>query len=351
MNNELLKLNLDALTDLVESWGYPRFRAKQIHQWLHQQHCSSYDDMSNVPRQLRDQLAEAFPIDSFQLFDRQVSQDGTRKYVFQLHDNRLVETVGMPSFRNDGAIERLTVCVSSQVGCPMKCAFCATGKEGFTRNLTASELVQQVAAVQKDFGSRVSNIVVMGQGEPFLNYEEVVAGLRMMNSDDDFNIAARRITVSTCGLLKGIERFADEPEQFTLAVSLHSAIQDTRDLLMPQVMHQPLAQLRKALAGYIAKTNRRVTLEYLLIRDVNDSEDHLNALVSFCDGLLCHVNLLPMNPVDGAPYQPASTQTVDRWVKVLSKHGVETSMRRSRGADIDGACGQLKNKLVSRETR
>ncbi|MEC4175183.1 23S rRNA (adenine(2503)-C(2))-methyltransferase RlmN [Adlercreutzia sp. R7] len=351
MNNELLKLNLDSLTDLVESWGHPRFRAKQIHQWLHQKHCSSYDEMSNVPRQLRDHLSEAFPLDSFQLFDRQISQDGTRKYVFQLHDNRLVETVGMPSFGDDGTIERLTVCVSSQVGCPMKCSFCATGKEGFTRNLTASELVQQVAAVQNDFNSRVSNIVVMGQGEPFLNYEEVLAALQMMNSDNDFNIAARRITVSTCGLITGIERFSREPEQFTLAVSLHAAIQDTRDLLMPQVAHQPLPQLKQALSDYIAKTNRRVTLEYLLIRGVNDSEDHLNALVSFCDGLLCHVNLLPMNPVEGAPYQPASMQTVNHWTKILMKHGVETSMRKSRGADIDGACGQLKNKLVSRETK
>ncbi len=350
MNNELLTLTLPELTALVESWGYPRFRGKQIHEWLHHHHCADYDGMSNVPKKLREALAQEFPLQDFILVDRQVSSDGTRKYVFKLHDGCLVETVGMPTYRRNNAIERLSVCVSSQVGCPMDCSFCATGREGFTRNLSASEIVQQVAAVQKDFAARVSNVVVMGQGEPFLNYDEVLSALRMMNAADDLNIGARHITLSTCGILDGIKRLSNEPEQFTLAISLHSALQETRDLLMPNVAHQPLPQLREALRRYIAKTNRRVSFEYLLIRDVNDTERDLDALIAFCEGLICHVNLLPMNPVEGSRYRPASTKTVSRWVRALEAHSIETSMRKSRGADIDGACGQLKNKLVSRET-
>lgn len=350
MNNELLTLPQTELAALIESWGFPRFRAMQVYEWLHRHHCSTYDEMSNVPAAVRTQLAEAFPLDTFTLFDRQVSQDGTRKYVFKLNDERLVETVGMPTFNRDGSLDRLSVCISSQVGCPMACAFCATGREGFTRNLNAAELVQQVAYVQKDFDARVSNIVVMGQGEPFLNYDEVISALRIMNSNDDLNIGARHITISTCGILKGINRLAGEPEQFTLAISLHSAVQATRDRLMPQVAQQTLPELKNALAHYIKSTNRRVSFEYLLIKGVNDSPRDLDALIGFCDGLLCHVNLLPMNPIEGSAYQPATAQTASSWIDKLSAHGIETSMRKSRGADIDGACGQLKNKLVSRET-
>lgn len=345
-----MKLDEPKLVELVQSWGYPRFRAKQIHDWIHRHHCSTYDEMSNLPQTLRSQLAERFPLRSFRQFDRQISADGTRKYLFALQDGCLVETVGMPAYRSDGVIERLTVCVSSQVGCPMKCAFCATGKEGFTRDLCTSELVQQVVCVQNDFESRVSNIVIMGQGEPFLNYDELIEALHIMNSADDLNIAARRITVSTCGILAGIRRFALEPEQFTLAVSLHAAVQATRDELMPQVSHQPLNNLRAELTHYIEKTRRRVTFEYLLIRDVNDSEKHLRALIEFCSGLLCHVNLLPVNPVEGSPYQPSPDHTVNHWIRNLESHRIETSMRKSRGADIGGACGQLKHQLVSRET-
>lgn len=345
MNNELLMLTLPELTTRIESWGFPRFRAKQVYEWLHKHHCSSYDEMSNIPKALRVQLSDAFPLDSFTLFNKQVSRDGTRKYVFKLTDGCLVETVGMPTFRGDGSLERLSVCVSSQVGCPMACAFCATGREGLTRNLSASEIVQQVALVQKDFSARVSNVVVMGQGEPFLNYDEVLAALRLLNSDDDLNIGARHITLSTCGILDGIERHSQEPEQFTLAVSLHAARQSVRDSLMPRVANQPLPLLKRALKTYIKRTNRRVSFEYLLMAGVNDSDDDLGALIDFCDGLLCHVNLLPMNPVEGAAFQPSSARTVEKWTRALSRHGIETSMRKSRGADIDGACGQLKNKL------
>ena len=252
----------------------------------------------------------------------------------------------MPVYHRDGSLDRLSVCVSSQVGCPMACQFCATGREGLTRNLTAAEIISQVALVQEDFQERVSNVVVMGQGEPFLNYNEVLAALRILNSRDDFNIGARHITLSTCGIIDGIDRLSQEPEQFTLAVSLHSALQEKRDQLMPKVAKQPLSNLKKAVERYTQSTNRRVSFEYLLIKDVNDSEEDLQALLDFCDGLLCHVNLLPVNTVEGSPLQAASPATAKHWVETLIHYGVETSFRKSRGADIDGACGQLKNKLA-----
>lgn len=345
MNNELIKLSEAELTDLLVSWGYPRFRGKQVFEWVHRHHASSFDEMTNLPKELRRRLSEAFPLDTVTLFDRQISQDGTRKYVVELADGALVETVGMPIYNKDGSIERLTVCVSSQVGCPMACSFCATGREGLTRNLDAAEIISQVALVQKDFDSRVSNVVVMGQGEPFLNYEEVLSALRILNSNQDFNIGARHITISTCGLIAGIDRLAEEPEQFTLAVSLHSAIQPERDRLMPKVAQQPLTLLKESLQSYIQKTNRRVSFEYLLIEGVNDSENDLRSLIDFCEGLLCHVNLLPVNAIDGSPLKPASESTANHWVTSLTRRGIETSFRKSRGSDIDGACGQLKNKV------
>lgn len=346
MNNELIKLTEAELEDLVTSWGYPRFRAKQIHEWVHRHHAASFDTMSNLPKDLRTKLSEFFPLETVKIFDRQISLDGTRKYVVALADGSLVETVGMPVYHRDGALDRLSVCVSSQVGCPMACQFCATGREGLTRNLTAAEIIAQVALVQEDFQERVSNVVVMGQGEPFLNYDEVLAALRILNSRDDFNIGARHITLSTCGIIDGIDRLSQEPEQFTLAVSLHSALQKKRDRLMPKVAKQPLSDLKKAVERYTQSTNRRVSFEYLLIKDVNDSEEDLRALLDFCDGLLCHVNLLPVNTVEGSPLQAASPATAKHWVKTLIHYGVETSFRKSRGADIDGACGQLKNKLA-----
>ena len=346
MNNELIKLTEAELEDLVTSWGYPRFRAKQIHEWVHRHHAASFDTMSNLPKDLRTKLSEFFPLETVKIFDRQVSLDGTRKYVVTLADGSLVETVGMPVYHRYGSLNRLSACVYPQVGCTMACQFCATGREGLTRNLTAVEIIAQVALVQEDFQERVSNVVVMGQGEPFLNYDEVLAALRILNSRDDFNIGARHITLSTCGIIDGIDRLSQEPEQFTLAVSLHSALQKKRDRLMPKVAKQPLSDLKKAVERYTQSTNRRVSFEYLLIKDVNDSEEDLRALLDFCDGLLCHVNLLPVNTVEGSPLQAASPATAKRWVETLIHYGVETSFRKPRGADIDGACGQLKNKLT-----
>ena len=206
-------------------------------------------------------------------------------------------------------------------------------------------MICQIVAVQNDFGCRVTNLVSMGQGEPFQNYQATLEALRFANAKDGLEIGARHITVSTCGIIQGIDRLANEPEQFTLAVSLHSALQDVRNEIMPRCSNIPLPHLKKALRSYIEKTGRRVSFEYLLIKGVTDTEKNLAALIDFCDGLLCHVNLLSVNEVEGSPYKPSSTATQQRWVKELKSAGKEATIRNSRGSDIDGACGQLKNKM------
>ena len=222
------------------------------------------------------------------------------------------------------------------------------GKEGLSRNLTPGEIVDQVLTVQRLMNRRVSNVVGMGQGEPFLNYENVLATLRIMNNSKGLGIGARHICVSTCGIIPGIKRFASEPEQFTLAVSLHAAKQQTRLELMPKTEKFPLSQLKQALLDYIEATNRRVTFEYIMIKDVNDTESDLQELLQFCKGLLCHINLIPINAVPDSPYKPSSQRTIQHWIDVAGHHGVETTLRDSRGSDIAGACGQLKNTFANR---
>ena len=330
--------SLAQLSELVKEYGQPAFRAGQIAQWLYQAGVSSFDEMTNLPKMLRESLAAEHPLYTPSIIDKQISQDGTRKYLLSLHDGCLVETVGIPS-----RDERLTVCFSTQVGCAMGCIFCATGQEGFTRNLSVGEIIDQVLIVQNDFSERVTNLVGMGQGEPFLNYDNVVSALAIINSKKGLGIGARKITLSTCGIIKGIERFSQVKEQYTLAISLHAARQSVRDLIMPHASSNPLSQLKKALFDYINKTNRRITLEYTLISGINDSEKDLTALLSFTDGLLCHINLIKLNSVPDSPFQPSSMNTMEHWKAAAEQQGIETTIRISKGSDILGACGQLKN--------
>ena len=343
MTNEIKTFTLEQLKSVAKELGQPEYRANQLFQWLNTHHASSYDEMTNLPKSFRDSLTQKYPLRSLQLVDKQVSKDGTSKYILKLSDGKLIETVAIPSSAEVDGSQRLTVCVSTQVGCPMKCAFCATGMEGFKRNLTSDEIVDQVVFSQKERSQRVSNIVVMGQGEPFLNYDATLQALRALNSSDNLNIGARKITISTSGILNGIEKLSREPEQFTLAISLHSANQTVRDGLMPKVSNQPLSLLKEALMTYSSRTKRRVTLEYLLIRDINDSENDLQDLLEFCKGLFCHINILPMNQIPRSPYGPSSSKTVQWWLNSLNNAGIEATLRHSRGQDIAGACGQLKN--------
>lgn len=338
MNTFFKQLTRSEFSDALQSEGLPKFRAKQVNEWVYKRGAVSYDEMSNLPKDLRKKLSKRFPLQQPEIIDRQTSNDGTRKLLLKFPEGYVAETVGIPS--SDG---RLTVCCSSQSGCAMRCDFCATGKSGFKSNLLLGEIVDQVLAIQKDFGARVTNIVVMGQGEPMLNFRNVVEAIRICNDKDLLGIGARKITVSTCGIIPGIEEFSKLEEQFTLAVSLHSAIQHTRNRVMPGVKEYPLVDLKKTLSSYIEQTNRRVTFEYALMKGVNDSDEHLKALASYCSGLLCHINLIPLNEIPGSPYHPVPKEKLTFWQETLLSKGIETSTRNSRGSDIAGACGQLAN--------
>lgn len=339
MAEPIKDFTIDELEELCSTAGLSPFRAMQILVWIYGRDKQSYDEMTDIPKVIREQFDLAFPLYTPVIREKLVSVDGSRKYLLEYRDGTVVETVGLPS--KDG---RLSVCCSSQAGCAMGCVFCATGKAGLTRNLTPGEIVDQVLAVQRDFGERVTNVVVMGQGEPFANYEAVMGALRILNHPKLLNIGARHITVSTCGLIDGIERFTEEPEQFTLAVSLHSGRQEVRDKLIPSMKNQRLGTLRQALDRYAAATGRRFSLEYALMDGVNDSQQDLEALITFSRRLLCHVNLIPLNAIDGADIQPAALERMSEWQDQLEAAGISCTMRKSRGRDINGACGQLANK-------
>ena len=322
----------------LEELGQPKFRAKQVEEWLWEKGATSFDEMSNLPKALRAALAERFTLGGMEQLAKQISEDGSRKYLLRLADGASVECVGMPTG------QRLAVCASTQAGCAMGCAFCATGAAGLTRSLTASEIYGQVMHVRDDFGTRVTSVVLMGQGEPFANYDATVAALRRFNSPDGLGIGARHLTVSTCGVIPQILRFAREPEQFTLAVSLHSAVQRTRNLLMPGVKRWSLLNLYEAMGTYVDLTGRRPTYEYALIRGINDTDEELASLVDFCRGTLAHVNIIQLNNVPGSKFQPSSEARAGEFVRRLGQVGVEATVRVSRGADIDAACGQLSQK-------
>ena len=330
------------LLELMGELGQPSFRAKQVEEWVWSKNAQSFDEMTNLPKALREQLASRCTLGGVEEVARQVSVDGSRKYLLRFPDGVSVECVGMPSRG------RLAACASTQAGCAMGCAFCATGAAGLTRSLTAAEIYEQVMHVRDDFNERVTSVVLMGQGEPFMNYDATLGALRRLNSPDGAGIGARRLTVSTCGVIPQIMRFANEPEQFTLAVSLHSAVQRTRNALMPGVRKYSLVNLYSALGEYVNKTGRRPTYEYALIGGVNDTDSELQALCDFCEGTLAHVNLIQLNEVEGSRFHPSTEARADDFVRRLAQVGVEATIRNSRGADIDAACGQLRQRVARR---
>ena len=325
---------------LLAELKQPSFRAKQIEEWVWVRNACSFDDMTNLPKSLREELSKRLTLGGVEEVARQGSVDGSRKYLLRFPDGVSVECVGMPS-RN-----RLAVCVSTQAGCAMGCAFCATGGTGLTRSLTSAEIYEQVMHVRDDFNTRVTSVVMMGQGEPFMNYDATLEALRKLNSPEGAGIGARHLTVSTCGVIPQIMRFANEPEQFTLAVSLHSAVQKTRNALMPGVRKYSLVNLYNAMGEYVNKTGRRPTYEYALIGGINDTESELQALCDFCEGTLAHVNLIQLNEVEGSKLRPSTPERAQDFVRALARVGVEATVRDSRGADIDAACGQLKQRMT-----
>ena len=364
MNNSIKAYSYEEILAILAELGQPKFRADQLIEWIYARGATNYAEMSNLPSTLREVLEQRFPLNPPEIINLQSSLDGTRKYVLAFADGTRTETVAIPSrisssqniFQGSNldrapgeskyigkAGDRMTVCVSTQVGCALGCSFCATGKEGFTRNLLPGEIVDQVLIAQADMGIRASNVVTMGQGEPFLNYNNTLAALRFINSSKGVAIGARHITISTCGITKGIRTLAEEPEQFTLAVSLHSAEQKVRNTLMPKMENEPLSKLKEALMYYIRGTNRRVSLEYIMIQGVNDTRSSYESLLTFCKGLLCHVNLLTFNETNRNTYIPSTKAKA--WAKKLEEEHIPTTIRNSKGADIAGACGQLKNSL------
>lgn len=332
----LYNYSLEELTEYFKSINEKPFRAKQVFQWLYQKNAFDFQKMSNISKDLREKLEKQCIIDTFEIQEKQVSSDGTIKYLFKMIDGNLIEAVLM---RHDYG---QSLCVTSQVGCNMQCAFCASGLLKKQRNLTAGEMVNQVMAVTKDTGIRVSHVVVMGTGEPFDNYDEVMKFVRIINHPHGLAIGARHITISTCGLVNMIERYSNEGIQTNLAISLHAPNDEIRDQLMPVNKAFNMDSLRKGVADYIEKTNRRVTFEYILLDDVNDSLAHARQLAHYMRGLNAYVNLIPYNRVDEHGFKPSSH--VEEFKDELLRLHINCTVRKEHGRDIDGACGQLRAK-------
>lgn len=329
----LLGKSVDELTQWVQEQGQPAYRGKQLHQWLYEKGARSLSEISVFPKSWRTQVAD-YPIGRSTIVHRSIAPDGTRKYLLKLADGKVVETVGIPSDK------RLTVCVSSQVGCPMACDFCATGKDGFTRNLKSHEIVDQVLTVQEDFQQRVSHVVYMGMGEPLLNIPDVVASVKSLNQD--VGIGQRNLTISTVGLPDRILQLANDQLQVTFAVSLHASNQRLREQLIPSAKHYRLETLLNDCREYVKITGRRVTFEYILLAQVNDFPDQALELAQKVRGFQSHVNLIPYNPIQEADYQRPTEQRIKAFRNVLQNEKIAVSVRYSRGLEADAACGQLR---------
>ncbi|WP_353259641.1 23S rRNA (adenine(2503)-C(2))-methyltransferase RlmN [Prochlorothrix hollandica] len=339
MSSPLLGQSLSQLTQWVEQQGQPAYRGQQIYQWIYQRGARSLGEITVLPQQWRSTL-DSVAIGRSSVHHRSQATDQTVKYLLRLQDGQIIETVGIPTAK------RLTVCVSSQVGCPMGCLFCATGQGGLQRNLECHEIVDQVLTVQEDFGQRVSNVVFMGMGEPLLNRDAVLEAIRVLNQE--VGIGQRSITLSTVGIPGQIRRLGetgqvgDRPLQFTLAVSLHASNQSVRHSLIPSAQAYPLEALLEECRDYVRLTHRRVTFEYILLARVNDRPEHAQELAQCLRGFQSHVNLIPYNPISEADYQRPDRHRIEAFSQILQKHRIAVSVRYSRGLDADAACGQLR---------
>ena len=331
-------MTLSELEDLMAQMGATKFRAKQIHNWIYAKSVSSIDEMTNLSKDFREQLKLVASVTESKIKVKQVSSDGTLKYLIEYPDGECVETVLM-RFDNRA---NLTACVSSQVGCAVNCSFCATGKGGFKRNLTYQEIIEQVLSIQRDTGLKVTNIVFMGQGEPLLNLNNVLKALEIFNND--FQIGARRITISTSGIIPGIKRLAEMDLQSTLAISLHAPNHKLRAELMPIENKYPIDELKNALIDYVEKTGRRITIEYILIHGFNDTQEVAKELAILLRGIKCNINLIPYNSVIENDYKKPSNNDIMKFKYLLEHSGKKVTVRLERGADIDAACGQLRGK-------
>ena len=341
---DILSYNYEELQQEMLGLGEKAFRGKQIYVWLHRRLASSFDEMTDLSRQLREKLDREYEIRGMELLEHQVSRmDPTEKFLFGLSDGHCIESVLM---RYDYGN---SVCISSQVGCRMGCRFCASTIGGWQRDLEVSEILQQVYQIQKRSGERVSNVVVMGIGEPLDNYENFVKSIRMLSDEYGLNISQRNITASTCGVVPGMERLAEEGLQITLALSLHGSTQEKRKALMPVAVKYDLEEVLAACDLYFQKTGRRVTFEYSLVAGVNDTPEDVQELTALLKGRNCHLNLIPVNPVRERGYQKPDRKKAVEFENKLEKNGINVTIRRERGSDIDGACGQLRRRHTSAE--
>ena len=336
--------NLDELKNELESLGEKPFRAEQIFKWLYEEKVKSFDEMTNISLELREKLKENYTMCNYEIIKKQESSDGTKKYLFKIdEDGNAIETVLMQYHHGK------TICVSSQIGCKMGCKFCASTGIKFVRSLTAGEIVEQILAVEQDIQDKISNIVFMGIGEPLDNYENVIKAIRIINNQKGLNIGARHISVSTSGLVPRIYDLANENIQCTLSISLHATNNEKRSSMMPVNNAYPIEELIKACKEYIKITNRRVSFEYALAKDNNDNLEDAKELVKLLKGMLCHVNLIPINKIENGKYTKSSNENIMKFRDYLNDHGIVATIRRELGSDIDAACGQLRRKNITKD--
>ena len=340
MMKHLRSMTLPEMTQLFKDLGQPSFRAKQVYTWLHKG-VRSYEEMTNLPKGLRDTLAEQYPLLVPQVVRKQESQkDGTIKYLWKLSDGNCVETVLMRYHYGN------TVCISTEVGCRMGCAFCASTLGGLVRKLEPFEMLDQVLFTQTDSGLPISHIVLMGIGEPLDNFDHVMRFLELVNSPEGMNISMRHISLSTCGLVPGIDALAEKKLQLTLSVSLHAPTDQIRDTIMPVNKAYPTEQLLAACRRYYERTGRRISFEYAMIGGVNDTPEAARTLLKRLKGLPAHMNLIPLNKVEESPLKPSTRQAVQQFQRILEEGGIPATVRRTLGSDIDASCGQLRRKYT-----
>lgn len=332
-------LTLKEIEQITDELGATKFRARQIHNWIYLKSVKEIDEMTDLSKKFRDELKTVAQVTNIKIKVKQVSTDGTIKYLLEFPDGECVETVLM-RFDNRA---NLTACVSSQVGCAVNCSFCATGKRGFIRNLTYKEIIEQVLTIQRDTGLKVTNVVFMGQGEPLLNLDNVLKAMEMFN--ESFQIGARRLTVSTSGIIPQIKKLADLDMQSTLALSLHASNHEVRKQLMQIENKYPMDELHKALKYYVEKTGRRITIEYLLIKDLNDTITSAKQLAAYLKDIKCNINLIPYNPTVKNDYKRPSNNSIMKFKYLMEHSGKKVTVRLERGGDIDAACGQLSGKV------
>ncbi len=341
---DIRSLTLEELSIQLINLGEKAFRVKQIYQWLHVKLIDDFDEMTNLSKELREKLKDLYVIRKVKAVDQRISTNGeTTKFLFELYDNRVIESVLMKYKHGN------SVCISSQVGCRMGCRFCASTLGGLERNLSASEMLSQIYQIQKLSGERVSNVVVMGTGEPMDNFDNLVRFIELLTNEEGLHISQRNITVSTCGIVERIRELADHKLQITLAISLHAPNDETRKELMPVANKYRIDDILSSCEYYFSKTGRRITFEYSLVKGVNDTKKHAMELVHLLKGLNCHVNLIPVNPIKERDYTHSDTLFILNFKNILEKNRINVTIRREMGSDIDAACGQLRKSYIDKQ--